>query len=86
MVHKVIPLETWITPRRAIAKEHDIDKNVITICEADYEWLKEQEKELGRKIFKDVSEPKKSKKETFKLSDKSEIGEAFPTIEGEEVK
>jgi len=86
MVHKVIPLETWVTPRRAIAKEHDIDKNVITICEADYEWLKEQEKELGRKIFKDTSEPKKSKKETVQLSEESEAEEVFPTIEGEEVK
>lgn len=66
MAHKVIPLKTWVTPNRAIAKEDDIGKNSISICDTDYEWLEKQEKELGQKIFKDVSEPKKKvKKESF---------------------
>lgn len=62
MGHKVIPLEPWVTPNHAVAKEDDIGKTEILVPDDEYKWLKEREKELGRKIFKDVSEPEKKPK------------------------
>jgi len=70
MAHNVIPLAEWTTPDRAIAKDIDVNKNVISISDTDYEWLKEQSKELGRDLFKDESGPKKK------------IGSTKRTVEG----
>ena len=87
MAHKVIPLEVWVTPSRAIAKEPDINKNAILVSDADYEWLKEREKELGRMIFKDISEPtKKPKKGLIQKGGSLRPAVVLPKLKREEAK
>jgi len=86
MGHKVIPLEPWVTPNRAHAEKFDIDKNAINISDTDYEWLNEREKELGRKIFKDISEPtKKPKKGLIQKGGSMKPAIALPKLKREEV-
>jgi len=85
MGHKVIPLESWVTPNHAVAKEDDIDKTEILVPDDEYEWLKKREKELGRKIFKDVSEPaKKPKKGLIQKGGSMRPAPVLPKLKREE--